>query len=166
MWTDLFDTLNSVMSSEADSVHRLIPRNPLSAAVLSALMVSIASGVWINFQMIHRQATNPPVEFAAVVTRHVEPGAIVEAYDWEMLFLTNRTFHHPPGELMIDALRIAQFGAPVEIARWYTPPDEARYLVDGPFSKSTGIYRHVVAGDFELIVSAAGYDLYRRRAPA
>lgn len=137
--------------------------NPTRAAFLAALVLSVSSGVVTNGVAIARAHDRSPQTFAGIVDQDVPPGAVVESFEWEVDFLSDARFHEPPPALMVDAIDVAFLSRPSGSTRWYQVPSSATYLVDGPFSKMTGLYRQTLdLGSFRKIASFGEYDLYRR----
>ena len=99
--------------------------------------------------------------FAGEVQRLVGPDERIESWEWQLDVLIRRQIHHPD-DIWVGRYTARIFaGEPVRQAyNWRDlAPD---YLVDGPFSKFTGVYQHELdAGCCALVTSAGGYDLYR-----
>ncbi len=138
-------------------------RSPSQLALLLALAMTLVTGVAINGERIARARDDTPQRFAMLVAAQVPSDATIESFEWEIDFLTDRVYHHPPASLMVDAIRVAFLGQSERALGWYQVPTETSYLVDGPFSKKTGIYRsEIERGQFERVASSGEYDLYRR----
>lgn len=143
---------------------RTLAANPLGAGLGAVMALSICSGIAQNGLAIVRARDDSPQRFAELVERYVPPNAVVEASDWEIKFLTDRSYHHPPATLINEGVAVVFLGRPPESVQWYQVPSSATYLVDGPFSRLTGIYRVALEGGaFQRIASYGEYDLYQRR---
>jgi hypothetical protein len=142
---------------------RAIVANPLGTAVLVVLSVWVLAGILTNAWDVVRSRDDSPQQLAALVTRAVPPGAIVETSDWEIGFLADGVFHRPPVSFVVAATRVVFLNGTDSRAHEYQVPAAASFLVDGPFSKLTQAYASELArGEFRLVTSIGEYDLYRR----
>jgi 4-amino-4-deoxy-L-arabinose transferase-like glycosyltransferase len=125
--------------------------DPLGTALLLVLAVPIVSGIALQMIALARPPEPSAQLMAALVTRDVAPEASTESLEWELDVLTRHAFHHPP---------------PFVPAVPYDVPADTTYLVDGPMSKWTGLYRRELEkAEYRRIASAGVYDLYRRESP-
>jgi hypothetical protein len=113
--------------------------------------------------LIARATDDSPRQFAALVGQHVQPGEVIDSAEWEIKFLADRSFSHPSVAAIDDTVAVVYLNkAPASVQ--YEPPNEARFIIDGPFSKLGGLYRAALSrGEFSLVASYGEYDLYRRR---
>lgn len=108
-------------------------------------------------------ANDTAASVAAMVEQDVPRGATIETYEWELDSLANRPTHHPPANVVADAVGSVELGEQPRLVEGYEPPPTLSFLIDGRFSKLDGIYRHeLMAGEFRRITSAGAYDLYER----
>jgi 4-amino-4-deoxy-L-arabinose transferase-like glycosyltransferase len=96
-----------------------------------------------------------PQQFAAYVEAHTEQDALIENFEWELDFLSARRYHHPPPEVFVQLLRNAS-------DRTYDPLTyRPSYLVDGLYSKGTGLYPDTWLSQCCRKIGTVGdYDLY------
>jgi 4-amino-4-deoxy-L-arabinose transferase-like glycosyltransferase len=154
---DLIDRL--VTSKRA----RVATPDPLYFVFAIAIGGALVTGIAQNGVAVLRARDTSPQDFAATIDRQVESGDAVESFEWEIDVLTRATYYHPPTQVMVDLIRQKSVGRATTTAADYSVPAGATYLVDGPFSKLTGVYRRELAqGGYERVASAGEYDLYRR----
>jgi hypothetical protein len=139
--------------------------DPVGAALLTVLALTLLGGIAFNVVTVGRDRDASPQQLAAVINRDVKPDAVVESSEWEIDFLTDRQYHHPPAEVVFDANRVLLLGHQPRALRSYRVPATSTYLIDGRFSKWWGIYRtEIDQGRFKRIASIGEYDLYRAEA--
>jgi hypothetical protein len=137
--------------------------NPLGTALLVLLASSVLSGLVSNAFAIQRARDTSPQDFAALVAQSVRPGAVIESCEWEIDFLTEQSYHHPSAHVIIQSIGTVFLGRSSQVVAEYRPLSTAGYLVNGPFSKLTGLYREEIrTGSFRLVASSGEYDLLRR----
>lgn len=127
---------------------------------LLPLMV-IGYGMLVDLDGIVREGSSSAQEMAAYLNSHVEGNALVETWQWEISLLSQRTFHHPPFDVLETAVRQIQLGIPPQGEAYSPEPFEPDYVVDGPFSKWTGLYSEYLRQHCVLRTSIGMYDLYR-----
>lgn len=130
-------------------------------AFLAAVVVTAAVASCQRAVMLFGDVDRSPQEFSAYLAERVPSEAIVESWEWELDVLVDLKYHHPQNIWVDRYTAHVQFRDP--LPAHYDPlihrPD---YLVDGPFSKWTGIYGPVLAGGCcELLGRVGPYDLYR-----
>jgi 4-amino-4-deoxy-L-arabinose transferase-like glycosyltransferase len=147
------------------SAIRSMTRNPVGSALLVLLTSSVLTGLVSNGLEVLRAKDTSPQDFAALVSQTVEPGALVESSEWEIDFLTNGTYHHPPSQVIVESVGSVFMGRASLLRSQYEVPSAARYLIEGPFSRLTGLYTRARQSDIGyVIVTAVGeYELLRRR---
>ena len=144
-------------------VPRTYLADPLGTALLAALFAVVVGGILVNADTIARSRDASPQEFGNVIMQQVSPNAVVESSEWEIGFLAKRTYHVPPIPLLERANAIVTLHQSAESLESYRVPATVSYIVDGPYSKLTGIYRGQLAtGEFVRVASVGEYDLYRR----
>jgi hypothetical protein len=160
-----------------DVAHRLMPRrearadvrarelvaDPMGAAVVVLFAATIFSGIFLNAWEIVRARDDSPQRFATMLQQEVPPNATIETLQWEITFLSDRTYHRPPSEIVNAGTNIVFDGAPAESLQSYHIPDNVSYLVTGSFSNWVGLYKtEIYRGDFRLMQSVGDYKLYQR----
>ncbi len=100
---------------------------------------------------------------AEFLNTQTQPGALIESYDSELLFLLNRPYHYPPDQLHIELIRrtfLYEDNGTINYDPLAANPD---YLVVGPHSKQWRLYDRVLnSGAFRLLRSYARYQIYER----
>jgi hypothetical protein len=125
----------------------------------------IVVGLWGFAGQVQRIAAQPditPQIFAAYLLENINSQAVIESWEWEIDVLApGLTYHHPTNK-WVDRMHLPlQFGIPVE--EIYDPtPFKPAYLIDGLFSKRTGLYAHYLAtGCCSLVKRVGPYELYK-----
>jgi len=100
--------------------------------------------------------------FADYIAAHVAPDALIESWEWEIDFFTDHTYHHPPTSVL-DLMVMHVFSDESYSFDMYDleqyHPD---YVINGPFSKWTGLYSPgYLREECTLVVSVGAYDLYQ-----
>ncbi len=139
--------------------------NPMGTALLVLLASSVLSGLAANGFALVRAKDTSPQDFAALVSQTVEAGMVVESSEWEIDFLTNGTYHHPPAQVIIESVGTVFLGRQPPLVAQYQVPATAQYLIDGPFSRLTGMYTQARQSDlsgYRIIATVGEYELLRR----
>ena len=141
------------------------------AAQWAAAVLIVAMTLWgvagLTGQAAHliAEPNRSPQQFAQVLLDTVGLDQIVESWEWELDVLADLRYHHPTNDWVDRFTAVTQFGETLDVV--YDPglyrPD---FIIDGPFSKWTGIYRPALEGGCCALVARAGqYDLYQYRPP-
>jgi 4-amino-4-deoxy-L-arabinose transferase-like glycosyltransferase len=142
-------------------LRNLKPTEAYPVFVGLALLGALGFGLVIQARTLQLGATTVQQDFAALVERMAPKQAIIESWEWELDFLTDRTFHHPP--LSVDATAILP-SEPGEI-RDFDYDWQAigsTYLIYGPHAKNYGLYKEdLAAGCCESVAALGEYELYR-----
>jgi hypothetical protein len=107
--------------------------------------------------------------FVAEVTDYIESitgeDELIETYESELYFLLDRRYHYPPDKFNVQIVSHAFIGNNLDYD--YDPlAEDPDYLVIGQFARLSKIYGPVLAsGEFQLLDSIQGYDVYRRTRP-
>jgi len=105
---------------------------------------------------------NAARRFAEYLTAHIAPDARIESWEWPIDFFSDQTFHHPPPAILDAMIRHMYLGEPYSYDMYDFEKYHPDYLINGPFSKWTGIYPpDYLAQECTLIVSIGAYDLFR-----
>lgn len=128
--------------------------------LLVLLLVSSTGGFFGQIQRIIAKPDTSPQQFSAFLREHIRQDAVVESWEWEIDTLTpGHTYHHPTNDMVDTMTAILQFNEKIEYT--YDPfayhPD---YIIDGPFSKWTEIYKIYLSDCCGLLFSTGAYDLY------
>ena len=133
-----------------------------AGAVLTFLVIALVLAHGVNrVRDLSAPVDRSAEAFAATLGRVVGPDDLIESWDWQLDVLTDRRLHHPDDAWVGRYTAQIYSEVPVrdsyEWRRW-----SPAYVIDGPFSKFTGIYRTDLAnGCCTLVVSEGAYDLYR-----
>lgn len=137
------------------------------AARWAAAVLVAATTLWGVAGLAGQAATliaepnRSPQQFAQILLDTVGPDQIVESWEWELDVLADLSYHHPTNDWVDRFTAVTQFGETLDVI--YDPGQHRpAFLIDGPFSKWTGIYRPALdAGCCALIARSGQYDLYR-----
>ncbi len=136
----------------------------IAAAVVASVL---AVAVLLHSFNRARDLLGPPDDatpaIAAYLNQHVDPRAVVESWEWQLSVMTDTNFHYPTND-WVDRFTAERFGGvPVDMPYPVFDADP-EYLVDGPFSKFTGLYAPALAaGCCELLARRGPYDVYQVR---
>jgi len=104
-----------------------------------------------------------PQQFAEYLDTHLDANNLIETWEWEIAFLTNRLrYHHPPTVLLNSLIASVNLGIPYDRSSYDFQAQQPNYIVVGPFAKWTGLYpSDFLARQSTQVVSIGEYDLYR-----
>jgi 4-amino-4-deoxy-L-arabinose transferase-like glycosyltransferase len=103
-----------------------------------------------------------PRRFADYLTAHVALDDVIHSWEWELDFFTDHTYYHPPPPMVDVMVRHVYLGEPYSYDMYGFKQIRPHYIIDGPFSKWTGLYSPVyLSQECTLVVSIGAYDLYR-----
>ncbi len=136
-----------------------------AAVLIAAMALWGAVGLAGQAANLIAEPNRSPQQFAQVLLDTVGPDQIVESWEWELDVLADLRYHHPTNDWVDRFTALTQFGEALDVV--YDPgryrPD---FIIDGPFSKWTGIYRPALEGGCCALVARAGqYDLYQYLSP-
>ena len=99
-------------------------------------------------------------ETAAFINHATPPGASIETYESELLFLLERPVHVPPAQSNVDFIRRNWLGGP-DASSYDALSVNAGYLIIGAFG--TGWYDRLVSeGRYIRIHRFGSYEVYRQ----
>ncbi len=132
----------------------------LAAIFLVALTVPFTLLVlfW-SFTLDSNQAAKQTADYLNMET---VAAARIETYEAELFFYLKRAYHYPPDQTHVDYIRRTLYPEqPIEYNPLESNPD---YLVDGPSSRSWGVYDAVLSnGEFMPLVDFGVYHIYVRQ---
>jgi len=100
--------------------------------------------------------------FAQYIEANLPGDARIASEEWEVDFLTQRTYFHVPGHLIVAYIQYKDLGYPINGGPYDVASVGPQYIIDGPNNKVT----RYISEDFlrvhaKLVVSMGEYDLYR-----
>ncbi|NOK63821.1 MAG: hypothetical protein GFH27_549283n53 [Chloroflexi bacterium AL-W] len=104
---------------------------------------------------------NSAATFSAYLNEHIPSDAVVESWEWNLDVTAPQRFHHPPSLVLYQAIDVMQRGKQLPPDAYDPAVGQAEYLIDGPFSSWTGIYRTYIEQYGDHLVSHGPYTLYR-----
>jgi 4-amino-4-deoxy-L-arabinose transferase-like glycosyltransferase len=131
--------------------------------------VLIAAGVlaFASYQLARRaqDLMTPPdtsaADFVAYLDRVVEPDARVATWEWQLTILTRRAFVRPE-TVWVDRYTEVIFAGTQLPQPYRLPLSRLDYVIDGPFSRWTGLYEaDLRAGCCERVGGVGPYTLLR-----
>jgi hypothetical protein len=140
-----------------------VPGRQAATIVMVGLSLLALGGLVGQVRNLATSGNAAALKLAAFMQAHVEPGAVVESWEWELDPLADLTYHHPTNDWVDRYTALLQFNEP--LAATYDPGvADPQYLIDGPFSKWTGLYDEYLAQRCcALILAVEPYDLYEVR---
>ena len=133
--------------------------------LIGAIIAGSALGLTLHVRDIAAAPDTAAHEFARRLQAHVAADAVVESWEWQLDVLAPLTYHHPTNDWVDKMTAALQFGDKLEEA-YDLSAHQPDYLIDGPFSKWTGLYARPLAdGCCTLVLSVGPYDLYQVGVP-
>ena len=132
-----------------------------SFIILIAIIAFALFGFVLQIKGISSKSDKSPQLFAAFLQKNIGKNTVIESWEWELDTITDLNFHHPTNDWVDKYTAILQYNENIEVN--YDPFEyNPVYLIDGPFSKWTGIYSNQLAnGCCDLLNTTGPYDLYR-----
>lgn len=119
-------------------------------------------GIVSTLDSIRSAPTDSAQEMAALLDQEIPRDAVIETWEWQLAFLSDRTFHHPPFEVLEAKIRELQFGQPYPPELYQVSDHQPAYLIEGPFSNWTQLYAsESVKNACKLIEQADPYEMYK-----
>lgn len=147
------------LSPIGDSRIRSYGRIAHSLSVALIFLLGLAGLI----QQIKRVATEPDRSahvFANYLVENLSSDVVIESWEWEIDALADLTYHHPTNVWVDRYTAVLQFGERLE-GKYEPGAFQPDFLVDGYFSKWTGIYKEYLdSGCCTLVFSYGIYDLY------
>jgi 4-amino-4-deoxy-L-arabinose transferase-like glycosyltransferase len=101
-------------------------------------------------------------EFAHYIETNLPPDVLIASAEWEIDFLTDRTYLHHPGSFAKAHIKHYQLGYPLEGELYNVAAYDPDYVINGPYNKDTGFISSEFLGSRgKLVVSIGEYDLYQ-----
>jgi 4-amino-4-deoxy-L-arabinose transferase-like glycosyltransferase len=147
---------------------------PLSTPYLRTglIVFLIASMGWTGDEFFHqvqnidKRFDDSPSKFANYINQNIPPEAVIESWEWEIDLLTpEHVYHHPTNDWVDRETAETQFEENI-IERYDPMVYNPKYLIEGPFSKWTGIYSDLLSrGCCVSVVTIGNYSLYEIKPP-
>jgi hypothetical protein len=132
---------------------------------LPVLLLALIMIAWPAQNTVRRvvKGDNHAAEaFAHYIKTGIPTDALIASVEWEIDFLTDRTYLHIPQQFVEAHIKHYQLGYPLEGERYDVAAYAPDYVIDGPYNKGTGfISPEFVEGRCELVTSIGEYDLYK-----
>jgi 4-amino-4-deoxy-L-arabinose transferase-like glycosyltransferase len=159
LFQDLYD--NILEWREAGLSNSLKSGKSVAAFTYLGLICVIASvSLILHLRAILYDRNSSAEEFAVHLREKIDLDSTIESWEWELDLFAPLKFHHPSNRWVDEYTALIQFNEPLSSA--YDPlMYEPEFLVDGPFSKWTGVYKSLLQGHCcERLISVGNYDLY------
>jgi hypothetical protein len=131
--------------------------------VLMIVVTSVPRTAMAVYKAYVLDADNSVQQTAEFLNSQTRPGALIETYDSELLFLLNRPYHYPPDQIVVELIRrtfLYEDYTHIDYDPLAANPD---YLIVGPHSKQWQLYDPVLrTGAFRLLQSYKRYQIYER----
>jgi hypothetical protein len=131
--------------------------------VLMIVVTSVPRTAMAVYKAYVLDADNSVQQTAEFLNSQTRPGALIETYDSELLFLLNRPYHYPPDQIVVELIRRTfhyEDYTHIDYDPLAANPD---YLIVGPHSKQWQLYGPVLrTGAFRLLQSYKRYQIYER----
>lgn len=156
-----------VRNTRGIQLHEYKADRILKAAAVGFLCVVILWSTWgfaNQVRQVVSYSDSSVQDIGKYLLENIPPDAIVESWEWEIDVLApGLIFHHPTNDWVDKQTAALQFGDSLDES--YDPLlFHPEFLIDGPFSKWTGVYSEIIAdGCCELIAIFGDYSLYEIR---
>jgi hypothetical protein len=135
-------------------------RAALVGAGVAALCAVLLAGGWVELSPLVRADQREPQRFAAVLDASVPAGAVVDAWEPELSFLSNAALQYPPPGSLDKTVRARWLGQTTQ--HDFSSDLKGEYLVVGPFARWVGAYATALnSGRYSLVNRVGAYELYR-----
>jgi len=129
---------------------------------LAVILFLGSQNFYKQLQLVFFHRNNSPQLFADYLKTNIPANEVIESWEWEIDALApEMTYHHPTNDWVDKKTAEIHFGdKTIDV---YDPlAYKPGYLVDGPFSKSTGLYQAFLSdGCCVQVVSVGDYTLYQ-----
>lgn len=130
-----------------------------------ALAPALAALLLFNGSALAREVFGPQdrsaQEFSAYLQSSLPADTVVASWEWNLDTTAPQRFSHPPPLVMYQVIDMMQGGGSPPPGLYDPAPARPAYLVDGPFSNWTGIYRAFIEQRCELVRTVGTYSLYK-----
>jgi len=129
--------------------------------ILIISLIVIGSGFSLAADVVG-VSSNPAKQMAYYLDEHVPTDVVIESWEWELDLWTQHTYHHPATDITNPLTEHVWHGVPYSPEAYDFVSFSPSYLINGPFSKWTGIYtQDLLEREYPLVVSVGQYDLYK-----
>ena len=139
--------------------------NLAAIVIVGLLALLIGRGAWSAFSPVALADQREPQQFAHEVDRLVPTAAVIDSWEPELGFLTNRSIQHPPlGTLdRVVRARWLPTGSGPTASLDMSAGLKGDYLIVGPFARWVGIYTAATTSSrYRLVAQVGEYELYQR----
>jgi hypothetical protein len=135
--------------------------SPGQLAVGCLIVMLVLSGLVPMARKIAHSPDSGLRDLAEYLNTHIPTDEVIESWEWEVDFLTDHTYHHPPYDVTNSFTELIWYGTPLPPGVYDPLTFRPEYLIRGPFARWTGIYsKDFLSQDWVLIESFGEYDLY------
>jgi hypothetical protein len=136
------------------------PQRLLIMLGFSALLLSNARP---QLEALFGPQDTAAAELSSYLAANVPRDAVVASWEWNLDTSAPQQFYHPPALVMYQVIDLVQRGRTVPNNLYDPASGRPQYLIDGPFSSWTGIYRNFIASHGDKLTQFGPYALYRVR---
>ena len=142
--------------SRRQSGKTLRPRDVLAAGMGVGLLPFALTGL-----LVPSPTGGSAQRIAAYLDSATPPGAVIETYETELLFLVHRSCHYPPDQTHVDLNRRTFLHQPVPI-RYSLQGINPDYVVIGPQAHLWSLYEDEIRSGFRAVRQDGPYTVYQR----
>jgi hypothetical protein len=144
---------------------RLVKTQNLQRLLIAGLtLIYAVSSSWSLVRNLVAPTDNGYFAMRSYLLTQIPGDVVIESWEWELSIDTPQPFHHPPTRVTNAFTMSVWSGAPLP-THLYVVPENADYLLTGPFSAWTGIYMETLASGAEPVIRFNEYALYRLSKP-
>ena len=129
-----------------------------AVCAITALVVTWNAGT--TAQKIFGTQNNDFALFGAYLRTALPANTVVESWEWELDLIAPEQFHHPPTHIT-NQVTLGILGQRSTHVLYEPAAIQSAYLIDGPFSNWTEIYRAVITARGRKVGAVGPYTLYR-----
>ncbi len=136
----------------------------LRVASAGFVLLILAGALWGLATQVKQVTANPDQTlqaFAAYLQENIAPKAVIESWEWQVDPLVELNFHHPTNDWVDRLTLVLTFNEKLP-STYDLLEGQPDYLIDGPFSKNTGLYAPLLSqGCCTMVYSQGPFDLYK-----
>jgi 4-amino-4-deoxy-L-arabinose transferase-like glycosyltransferase len=134
-------------------------RSAGAAAALVAIAALVTLGAARTLAPVTDTSNAEPLEFVAVIEATTPANSVIDGWEPELGFLTDRPLQYPPPGTLDRVVRATWLGGQ---SPDLTPGLTGDYVIIGPFARWVGVYRGVEASpEYRLVSTVGPYQLFR-----
>jgi hypothetical protein len=158
----LADLFGAMREKRFDGLMFGTARPKVAAALMAVVAILLIAGGFHELAPVVRADERGPQRFAVILDQAVPAGAVVDGWEPEISFLSEREMQYPPLGSLDRVVRAAWLDSAEQDVD-LSDTLGADYLIVGHFGRWVGVYQNALnSGQYRLVVDSGGYQLYER----